>query len=193
MGFSTILLQAGDLQNVDGTQVGQGVDVMTKEIPLWDLVLLGGWTMIPLAILSVMTIYIFVERFLMINKALKDERNFMAKVKEYLVEGKIEAARDLCAQTNNPAARMVEKGISRIGKPMKDIVSSIENVGKLELYQLEKRMGFLATVAGAAALVSAAPAITAVYIRWPVQGNGEQLQRLPVRRREARQWRCSML
>jgi len=153
MGFSTILLQAGDLQNVDGTQVGQGVDVMTKEIPLWDLVLLGGWTMIPLAILSVMTIYIFVERFLMINKALKDERNFMSKVKEYLVEGKIDAARDLCAQTNNPAARMVEKGISRIGKPMKDIVSSIENVGKLELYQLEKRMGFLATVAGAAPMI----------------------------------------
>jgi len=153
MSFFTILLQAGELPAADAEQTAAGVDVITKEIPLWDLVVMGGWTMIPLGILSVMTIYIFVERFLMINKALKDERNFMVKVKDYLVEGKIDAARDLCSQTNNPAARMVAKGISRIGKPMKDIVSSIENVGKLELYQLEKRMGFLATVAGAAPMI----------------------------------------
>ena len=77
----------------------------------------------------------------------------MVKVKEYLMEGKIDSARDLCRQTNNPAARMVEKGISRIGKPMRDIVSSIENVGKLEVYQLEKRLGFLATAAGVAPMI----------------------------------------
>jgi biopolymer transport protein ExbB len=153
MSFFTVLLQTGDLTGTDNQQVADGVNELTREIPVWDLVLLGGWTMIPLAILSVMTIYIFVERFLMIQKALKDERNFMIKVKEYLVEGKIDAARALCSQTNNPAARMVEKGISRIGKPMKDIVSSIENVGKLEIYQLEKRLGFLATVAGAAPMI----------------------------------------
>lgn len=153
MSFFTVLLQTSDLTGTDNQQVAEGVNEMTKEIPVWDLVMQGGWTMIPLAILSVMTIYIFVERFLMIQKALKDERNFMIKVKEYLVDGKIDAARALCAQTNNPAARMVEKGISRIGKPMKDIVSSIENVGKLEIYQLEKRMGFLATVAGAAPMI----------------------------------------
>lgn len=153
MSFFTVLLQTGDLTGADNQQAADGVTELTRDIPVWDLVLLGGWTMIPLAILSVMTIYIFVERFLMIQKALKDERNFMVKVKEYLVEGKIDAARALCSQTNNPAARMVEKGISRIGKPMKDIVSSIENVGKLEIYQLEKRMGFLATVAGAAPMI----------------------------------------
>lgn len=153
MSFFTVLLQTGELTGTDNQQAAEGVTELTREIPVWDLVLLGGWTMIPLAILSVMTIYIFVERFLMIQKALKDERNFMIKVKEYLVEGKIDAARALCSQTNNPAARMVEKGISRIGKPMKDIVSSIENVGKLEIYQLEKRLGFLATVAGAAPMI----------------------------------------
>ncbi|MBK9190862.1 MAG: MotA/TolQ/ExbB proton channel family protein [Crocinitomicaceae bacterium] len=153
MSFYTVLLQTGDLAGTDNQQMAEGVDELTREIPVWDLVLMGGWTMIPLAILSVMTIYIFVERFLMIQKALKDERNFMTQVKAYLIEGKIDAARALCSQTNNPAARMVEKGISRIGKPMKDIVSSIENVGKLEIYQLEKRMGFLATVAGAAPMI----------------------------------------
>lgn len=153
MNFFTVLLQTGDLAGTDNQQMAEGVDELTREIPVWDLVLMGGWTMIPLAILSVMTIYIFVERFLMIQKALKDERNFMTQVKAYLIEGKIDAARTLCSQTNNPAARMVEKGISRIGKPMKDIVSSIENVGKLEIYQLEKRLGFLATVAGAAPMI----------------------------------------
>lgn len=153
MSFFTVLLQTGDLSGADSQQVSEGVDQMTKEIPIWDLIVMGGWTMIPLAILSIMTIYILAERYLMIQKALKDERNFMIKVKEFLVEGKIDAARALCSQTNNPAARMVEKGISRIGKPMKDIVSSIENVGKLEIYQLEKRLGFLATVAGAAPMI----------------------------------------
>lgn len=153
MSFFTILLQTGDLVATDGEQVATGVDELTKEIPVWDLVMDGGWAMIPLGILSVMTIYIFVERYLMIQKALKGERSFMTKVKEYLVDGKIDAAQALCAQTNNPAARMVEKGISRIGKPMKDIVSSIENVGKLEIYGLEKRLGFLATVAGAAPMI----------------------------------------
>lgn len=153
MSFLTVFLQTENLTATENAQVAEGVDVLTKEIPVWDLIMQGGWTMIPLAILSIMTVYIFVERFLMIQKALKDEKNFMIKVKEYLVEGKIDAARALCSQTNNPAARMVEKGISRIGKPMKDIVSSIENVGKLEIYQLEKRMGFLATVAGAAPMI----------------------------------------
>lgn len=153
MSFFTVLLQTGDLTGTDNQQVAEGVNELTRDIPLWDLVLAGGWTMIPLAILSIMMVYIFVERFLMIQKALKDEKKFMIKVKEYLVEGKIDAARALCQQTNNPAARMVEKGISRIGKPMKDIVSSIENVGKLEIYDLEKRIGFLGTVAGAAPMI----------------------------------------
>jgi len=153
MSALALLLQGSDLAVSDSTQVATGVTDMTKDIPVWDLVMDGGWAMIPLAILSVMTIYIFVERFLSINKSLKDEKDFMVKVKDYLLDGKIDSARDLCAQTNNPAARMVEKGISRIGKPMRDIVSSIENVGKLEIYQLEKRLSFLATTAGVAPMI----------------------------------------
>ena len=70
-----------------------------------------------------------------------------------MLQGKIDSARDLCRQNDNPAARMVEKGISRIGKPMRDIVSSIENVGKLEIYQLEKRLSFLATASGVAPMI----------------------------------------
>lgn len=155
MSALAILLQAtgpaaDTLSSLDNSQ---GVTEMTKEIPVWDLVMEGGWAMIPLAILSVMTIYIFVERLLSINKSLKDEKGFMVEVKSLLMNGKVDDARRLCAATNNPAARMVEKGISRIGKPMRDIVSSIENVGKLEIYQLEKRLSFLATTAGVAPMI----------------------------------------
>lgn len=155
MSALAILLQttgpaADTLSSIDN---GTGVTEMTKDIPVWDLVLQGGWAMIPLAILSVMTIYIFVERLLSINKSLKDEKGFMVEVKSLLMNGKVDDARRLCAATNNPAARMVEKGISRIGKPMRDIVSSIENVGKLEIYQLEKRLSFLATTAGVAPMI----------------------------------------
>jgi biopolymer transport protein ExbB len=150
-----ILLQETGTETtaVDTTQAAEGVTELTKDIPVWELVLDGGWAMIPLAILSILTIYIFVERLLSINKSLKDEKGFMVEVKNLLMNGKVDDARRLCTATNNPAARMVEKGISRIGKPMRDIVSSIENVGKLEIYQLEKRLSFLATTAGVAPMI----------------------------------------
>ncbi len=153
MSALAILLQATDLNATNTAQTAAGVDKLTEEIPVFELVMDGGWTMIPLFILSILTIYVFVERLLSINKALKDEKDFMVKVKDYLLDGKVDMARELCARTNNPAARMVEKGISRIGKPMRDIVSSIENVGKLEVYQLEKRLTLLATAAGVAPMI----------------------------------------
>ena len=155
MSALAILLQetGTDVTTVDSTQAAEGVTELTKDIPVWELVMDGGWAMIPLAILSILTIYIFVERLLSINKSLKDEKGFMVEVKNLLMNGKVDDARRLCTATNNPAARMVEKGISRIGKPMRDIVSSIENVGKLEIYQLEKRLSFLATTAGVAPMI----------------------------------------
>jgi biopolymer transport protein ExbB len=125
-----------------------GIDSSTGELSITNLIV-----MIALFILSIFTVYTFVERYLSINKSLKDEKDFMGRVKEYLLDGKVDAAKDLCRQTNNPAARMVEKGISRIGKPLQDITSSIENVGKLEIYQLEKRLSLLATASGVAPMI----------------------------------------
>ena len=164
MSFFPLLLQTTGLDSLNNAQNAQGVTEMTKEVKVWDLIIgidpLTGEisitnliVMSALFILSIISVYIFVERYLSISKSLKDEKNFMYRVKEYLLDGKVDAARDLCAQTDNPAARMVEKGISRIGKPMRDIVSSIENVGKLEIYHLEKRMSFLATASGAAPMI----------------------------------------
>lgn len=157
MSFFNILLQTSGLDSLNTAQMAEGATELTKEIKIWDLIVGDTITnmlvMGTLLVLSVISIYIFVERYLSISKSLREEKDFMVRVKDYLLEGKVDAARDLCAQTDNPAARMVEKGISRIGKPMRDIVSSIENVGKLEIYHLEKRMSFLATASGAAPMI----------------------------------------
>ena len=164
MSFFPLLLQSSGLDSLNNAQQAQGISDLTQDVKIWDLIIgidpvtgdisiTNLIVMIALFTLSVITVYIFVERYLSISKSLKEEQNFMVRVKEYLLDGKVDAARDLCAQTDNPAARMVEKGISRIGKPMRDIVSSIENVGKLEIYQLEKRMSILATASGAAPML----------------------------------------
>ena len=164
MSFLPLLLQTTGLDSLNNAQQNQGITDLTKDVKIWDLIIgvdpITGdismsnlLVMVLLFALSIVSVYIFVERFLSISKSLKEEKNFMIKVTEYLLDSKIDQARDLCAQTDNPAARMVEKGISRIGKPMRDIVSSIENVGKLEIYQLEKRMSFLATASGAAPMI----------------------------------------
>ena len=126
----------------------------TTDISIWELVVAGGWyIMIPLAICSVLAVYIFIERFLAIQRALKEERDFMAKIRDYVNDGKLDAAKQLCSSTDNPMARMIGKGITRIGKPIKDIAASIENVGKLEVYRLETRLSVLATIAGAAPMI----------------------------------------
>ncbi|MFM1930746.1 MAG: hypothetical protein RL226_49 [Bacteroidota bacterium] len=124
------------------------------EVSILQLLIDGGWyIMIPLAVLSVLAIYIFFERSFAISKAMKEEKDFMNKIKDYIHEGKLDSAKNLCGTTQTPVARMLEKGISRIGKPLKDISVAIENVGKLEIYNLERNLGTLATIAGAAPMI----------------------------------------
>jgi biopolymer transport protein ExbB len=125
----------------------------TETVSLLDLTLAGGWAMIPLAALSLVAIYIFVERFLTIKKASKNPSDFLGRLKSLVVAGDVQGARMLCAQTNSPISRMLEKGISRIGQPLKSIEASIENVGKIEIARLEKNLSGLATVAGAAPML----------------------------------------
>jgi biopolymer transport protein ExbB len=122
-------------------------------VSLLDLTLSGGIAMIPIFILSIVAVYIFVERLLIIQKASKTPAGLMERVKSLVLNGDIISARLLCSQTDTPIARMLEKGISRIGSPLKNIEASIENVGKIEIYNLEKNLSLLATVAGAAPMV----------------------------------------
>ncbi len=106
-----------------------------------------------ITLLSFVALYIFIERYLVIKKASKGDANFMNRIKDYMYEGKVDAALQLCRKTNSPQARMVEKGITRLGRPLADVTAAIENVGRLEVHKLEKRFPTLATIAGAAPLM----------------------------------------
>jgi len=116
---------------------------------LIDLAIKGGWVMIPILLLSFIAAYIFIERYYVIRKASREDQNFMNRIKDYIHDGKIDAALALCRSTDSPSARMVEKGISRLGRPLHDINTAIENVGKLEISKLEKGFPTLATITGA--------------------------------------------
>jgi biopolymer transport protein ExbB len=119
------------------------------DLTILDFAIKGGWVMIPIILLSFVAVYIFVERYYVIRKATKDDQNFMNRIKDYIHDGKIEAAVALCKSTDSPSARMVEKGITRLGRPLQDITTAIENVGKLEIAKLEKSFPTLATITGA--------------------------------------------
>jgi biopolymer transport protein ExbB len=120
---------------------------------LIDLLIKGGILMIPLAILLVIALYIFFERYMTIKKAAKIDPNFMNNIKDYVSSGNIEAAKTLCKNTDSPIAKMIEKGLMRIGKPLKNIEVAIENTGKLQIYKMEKRLVTLATISGAAPML----------------------------------------
>jgi biopolymer transport protein ExbB len=117
---------------------------------LLDLMMKGGWVMIPISILSVIAVYLMIERFIVISRASKVDTGFMANIKSMLLDGKTDAALSLCRSNNSPIARLLEKGIKRLGKPIKEIESAVENTGKLEIYKLEKNLSYLGIIAGIA-------------------------------------------
>jgi biopolymer transport protein ExbB len=131
------------------------VEPTIEKLRVLDLVLMPGslWIMIPLFIMLAIAIYIFVERWLTIGKSAKEERNFMNNIRDFIHSGKIESAMALCKGNSTPLARMIEKGITRIGKPLNDISAAIENTGQLEVHRMEKRVSLLATIAGVAPMV----------------------------------------
>ncbi len=127
----------------------EAVEPSEIRLSLWDLTVQGGWIMAILGIFSIVTIYIFVERFITINKALKSNDAFMNNIRDYMIQGKLNEAKNECLRENTPISRMIEKGLSRIGKPLNDIQTAIENVGNLEVSKLEKGVALLAMVSGA--------------------------------------------
>jgi biopolymer transport protein ExbB len=145
-----ILLQITTPMAADTTA---GVAADQGSVSVIDLLLNGGWAMIPLVLLSLMAVYIFVERLLTIKRASKTPNQFIEKIKSLVLNGDVNGARLLCSQTDTPVAKMIEKGISRIGSPLKNIEVSIENVGKIEIYKLEKNLSLMATISGAAPMI----------------------------------------
>jgi len=118
-----------------------------------DLLFQGGFMMIPILLLSLGAVYIFVERLMTINKAAKTPANFIEDVKQKVMNGDVNGAKVLCSDTDSPIARMIEKGVHRIGSPLKNIEVAIENVGKIEIFKLEKNLSLMATISGAAPML----------------------------------------
>ncbi len=120
---------------------------------LWELFAKGGWLMYPLLALGGVTIYIFVERYIAIRNANKIDKEFMERIRDYIYQGKVSAAVELCRSFDTPIARMIEKGIMRIGRPMSDVQSAVENVANLEVSKLEENLPFLAMISGGAPMI----------------------------------------
>jgi biopolymer transport protein ExbB len=146
-----VLLQNVVTNNADSTSFS--IAANQPPISYFDLAVKGGWVMIPIALLSIIAVYIFIERFMALQNAAKVDVNFMNRIKDYIHDGKIDSATALCQSTNNPLARMIEKGVSRIGRPLNDINTAIENIGQVEVYKLEKGLPILASCAGGAPML----------------------------------------
>ncbi len=127
--------------------------VQPVELSVWELCIKGGFIMIPLALLLLISIYIFIERYIVISRADKQDASFMKRIKDYIHEGEIESAKNLCKKTDTPYSRLILKGITRIGRPMNDVLVAIENTGNLEIANLGKGLPWLATTAAGAPML----------------------------------------
>ncbi|MBB3125114.1 biopolymer transport protein ExbB [Mesoflavibacter sabulilitoris] len=141
----------------EASEVLQDGESVEKTLSIIELITSGGTAgMIIIAVLILMlifTLYIYFERMLTIKEASKIDANFMNQIKDYVSNGKIDSAQNLCSTVNSPVSRLISKGVSRIGKPLEDINTAIENAGRLEIYNLEKNVSVLATISGAAPMI----------------------------------------
>ena len=135
------------------TSVQETTEQAVNNLSIWDLTMAGGWLMIPLALLAVVSIYIFFERLFAINRANRQDKSFMDRIKDFIHRGDVDQALKLCQDTDTPYSRMIEKGVTRIGRPMNDVLVSIENVGNMEIAKLEKGFNWLATTAAGAPMI----------------------------------------
>lgn len=147
--INKLLMLQTDAATVIDTLENAVAPTAPERITLWQMALNGGWIMLLLVLLLVLALYIFFERFLTLNGALKgqEDEQFMDNIRQYVHEGNVDAARNLAKETATPLGRMISKGFSRLGRPLPDIQAAIENEGQLEVARLEKRVSLVATVA----------------------------------------------
>ena len=163
------------LFNVLQSAAAEAVPVQTEmKLSLIDMASKGGWLMIVLLILSIIAIYIFGNKYWLIRKAGKMDKNFMNEIHDLIHDGKINSAIELCRQYDSPIARLVEKGIERIGRPLHDIQAAVENMGNVEVARLEKNLPMLATIAGGAPMIGFLGTVTGMieaFFRMSTAGN----------------------
>lgn len=135
------------------TPATTAIETPVAEMNLWQMFQYGGPIMYILVAMFALAVYLFIERLITLKQASKEDNSFMNRIKDYIYDGKIDAAKKLCHDTNTPTARMVEKGISRLGRPMSDVLVAIENVGNLEIAKLEKGLVIMASISGGAPML----------------------------------------
>jgi biopolymer transport protein ExbB len=141
------LHKLADTANHAGQQLAP---IPEQELRFGDLLVKGGWVMLPIGLLAVLGLVIFFERYFTIRKASRTDNNLMIQVRSSILTGNLESAKAICRNSNTPLGRMLQKGLLRIGRPIKDIEGAIENVGKLEVSKLEKNIGIVGIIAGIA-------------------------------------------
>lgn len=152
------------LQQVLTQAAAPEVQAVPEKMNLWKMTSYGGPIMVILGIMLALAVYIFIERLITINKASKEDKTFMNRIKDYILDGKIDSAQKLCRDADSPASRMIEKGISRLGRPMNDVLIAVENVGNLEISKLEKSLVILATISGGAPMLGFLGTVTGMLL-----------------------------
>ncbi|QYJ67499.1 MotA/TolQ/ExbB proton channel family protein [Flavobacterium litorale] len=159
----------------------EGGEPVEKTLSIWDLLTSGGIggqiIVIVLAVLLFVAIYLYIERTLALKEASKIDKGFMNQIRDHITNRRFDSAKLLCQHTNTPVSRLVEKGISRIGKPLEDINTAIENAGKLEIYNLEKNVSILATISGAGPMIGFLGTVVGmILVFFEIEKGGGQIQ-----------------
>lgn len=174
-----------NIQNADSLATAQEAllegEPVEKTLSIWDLLSSGGLAgqiiMIVLGILFFVAIYLYIERAMALKAASKIDKGFMNQIRDHVTHRRFDSAKLLCQHTNSPVSRLIEKGISRIGKPLEDINSAIENAGKLEIYNLEKNVSILATISGAGPMIGFLGTVVGmILVFFEIEKGGGQIQ-----------------
>jgi biopolymer transport protein ExbB len=146
-----------------------------EPLSIVDLVMAGGPVMIPIGILFILAIFLYFERYLTIRKAAKTDPKFMLNIRDYISNGNVDAAKMMCKNTDTPIARMIEKGIMRLGSPLKNIEVAVENVGKLELYKMEKNLAAIAMISGVGPMLGFLGTVTGMIQAFYIMSQSDQI------------------
>ena len=175
-----------NLQNADSLATATDAalnsgEPVEKTLSVWELLTSGGLAgqiiIVILALLLFVAIYLYIERTLALKEASKVDKGFMNQIRDHITHRRFDSAKLLCQHTNSPVSRLVEKGISRIGKPLEDINTAIENAGKLEIYNLEKNVSILATISGAGPMIGFLGTVVGmILVFFNIEKGGGQIQ-----------------
>ncbi len=179
--FGTLLQITTAVTDSAALQTASAAQPTEISMSIFDLAVKGGWIMLVLAVLSIIAVYIFLERYIKVSKATQYDKDFMDRIRDYMKHGQIDSAKALCTGNDTPISRMIEKGLSRIGRPLSDINEAIENVGNLEVSKLERGVAILSMIASASPMLGFLGTVTGMikaFYNMSMAGNNIDIELL---------------